>query len=377
MGVSCCIALRKNYIRKKDGKAALYIRIIENRKVYYHQTGEWIRPTHWNGKRVTARERDHKRINSVLDLLITEAKKEVSQGLPVSSSKVATSSNRNEEKSTNEKLDFFSFFRNLINEKKSRLSKGTIRNYNGEYSKLKKYRTLLYYKDIDECFVRDYDEYMRSILCNSPNTISKTFRILKVVVKDARERGFIETDPFKKYQMPKESSKREYLNWAEVQKLEALKDAAITKNMRTAIKAFLFGCYTGLRYKDIRELNNAQIKDGMINLRMSKTKELVSIPLSQRAASLISQGEEFPIKVFNNSRMNSYLKLAALRIGIKKKVTFHVSRHTFATISLNLGIPMEVVSKLLGHTDLKTTQIYAKLMDKTKVEMMKKWDELD
>jgi integrase/recombinase XerC len=115
----------------------------------------------------------------------------------------------------------------------------------------------------------------------------------------------------------------------------------------------------------------------MLVIQMSKTGSMVRIPLSKNAASLINSRQGFLFKLYKNSKTNMLLQRLMKLAGIKKRVTFHIARHPFATLSLNMGIPMEVLSGLLGHTNLKTTQLYAKILDKTKVNMIKKWDKLE
>jgi len=125
------------------------------------------------------------------------------------------------------------------------------------------------------------------------------------------------------------------------------------------------------------------ISDGkktfFIRITMHKTKDPVSIPLIDKAAKMISEGFEAQ-KVFRvptNQVSNRFLKEISELAGIKKQITFHVSRHTFATNSITLGIPVEVVSKLLGHTNIKTTMIYSKVVDSVKVHYMDRWNNRD
>jgi site-specific recombinase XerD len=113
---------------------------------------------------------------------------------------------------------------------------------------------------------------------------------------------------------------------------------------------------------------------------MHKTGYLVGIPLTQKALNLIlvnfQSDSDSLFRVYCNKVTNRVLKLIGRQYNIPKKLTCHVARHTFATISITLGIPIEVVSKLLGHTNLKTTQVYAKIVDKVKEREMEKWNKL-
>lgn len=111
---------------------------------------------------------------------------------------------------------------------------------------------------------------------------------------------------------------------------------------------------------------------------MHKTRERVTIPLIKKSKAILSNGlpEQRIFKVFANQVTNRYLKDLAGKAHINKRISFHSSRHTFATVSMELGIPIEYISSLLGHKDLKTTRIYTKILDYKKVEAMKNWEKL-
>lgn len=133
----------------------------------------------------------------------------------------------------------------------------------------------------------------------------------------------------------------------------------LAQNEKIVLQYFLFSCYTGIRYSDLKLLNAEDIQNNTIHIRMHKTSLGVSIPLSRKANQLLPPSKSGKIfSIFCNKVTNRILKKIATKSGIDKKLTFHVARHTFATTSLTLGIPIEVICKLLGHTNIKTTQIY-------------------
>nr|WP_299213927.1 site-specific integrase [uncultured Allomuricauda sp.] len=141
---------------------------------------------------------------------------------------------------------------------------------------------------------------------------------------------------------------------------------------------FLFSCYTGLSYIDVKELRTVQLVLGIdgnhwIHTKREKTNEAVKIPLLPKAKTILEKynnqsqkdvlGKVLP--VFSNQKMNSYLKVIVKACGIHKHITFHTARHTFATtVTLSNGVPIETVSKMLGHTKLTTTQIYARVLER-------------
>lgn len=159
---------------------------------------------------------------------------------------------------------------------------------------------------------------------------------------------------------------------------------ALSGRLHGTLGHFLLGCYTGLRFGDVGRLNGGNLEDGQLRVRTEKTGKVVEIPLSNRALRLImatawagdfGNGKLFdrPLKR-SNSRVNNDLKEIMALAGIGKHITFHCSRHSFAINSLVLGIPLEVISNVLGHSELRTTQIYAKVVGELKQKQMEKWN---
>jgi len=168
---------------------------------------------------------------------------------------------------------------------------------------------------------------------------------------------------------------RKALSELQLSELELL---TLDNKQKIVLDIFLFACYTGLRYSDITQLKKENItfeqfdkeKIHIIRIKMHKTKLDVSIPLIPKAVKIYES--EVIFTKFTNQYLNRTLKEIAQKINFDDKLTFHIARHTFATVALNRGIPIEVVSKLLGHTQIETTEIYAKVNDTYKVNQMKK-----
>jgi len=218
---------------------------------------------------------------------------------------------------------------------------------------------------------------------NKTNTVTKSFSRMRTFLNLAVKNGIIEKCPFEIYKIKYAQSHREHLSLEELAELEKLLlDHSLNKKLQNVTTWFLFSCYTGLRFSDLQSLTYNNVKEKHIELFMHKTKEHIIIPLIEKAKNLLPAKylqknflpEETVFKIMSNQKCNDYLKLAMIAAGISKPISFHCSRHTFATVSITIGIPVEVVSKLLGHSDLKTTQIYAKIVDKKKFEEMEKWN---
>ena len=216
--------------------------------------------------------------------------------------------------------------------------------------------------------------YLESVCANGPNTIDRDVKRLKAVIHLAQKLEIIKDDPFSNFKSQTVVTHRSTLNVNEVAIIESL---TITNETINIVRdTFLFMCYTGLSYSDLKNLTYHQIYKSIggkriIKLQRHKTDEHCMVPLMIKAELLITKYLNHPSKseldivfpVISNQKMNQYLKLIMKLAGINKLITCHVARHSFATNSLEFNIPIETVSRMLGHTNIKTTQIYAKITE--------------
>ncbi len=225
---------------------------------------------------------------------------------------------------------------------------------------------------INHMFISDFETYlMVDCKCNS-NTTAKFTQFLKRIISIARNNGWIFHDPFANYRPQLTKVDRGYLTEEE---LKAIATKEITLPRLEQVRdIFIFSCYTGLAYIDVFNLKENNIRtsfDGnlWIMTKRQKTNVNSNIPLLEVPKMILEkykgklpEGKILP--VLSNQKMNAYLKEIGDLCGINKQLTFHLARHTFATtITLAKGVPIETVSKMLGHTSLKTTQIYARITD--------------
>jgi len=182
-------------------------------------------------------------------------------------------------------------------------------------------------------------------------------------------------NPFGQFQLKFDKYDRQYLSERE---LKLIEHTIFTSDRLERVKEFfIFSCYTGLSYIDVKQLTLDQIVRGIDNnywiyTKREKTNELVKVPILPEALLIIEKyraiakeiNSELLFPLSSNQKTNSYLKEIAIQCGIHKNITFHVARHTFATtVLLSNGVPIETVSKLLGHSKLTTTQIYARVLE--------------
>lgn len=231
-------------------------------------------------------------------------------------------------------------------------------------------------------FLREYEFWFKSVRNCNHNTAIKYLTNFRKIVNRCIRNGWLKSDPFFGFKMNKKEVIREYLSEDELQNL-ANKQFAIDR-LRQVRDTFLFCCYTGLAFVDIFNLKRSEIAKGVdgnqwIFTRRQKTDTPSRIPLLPPAQEILNKYKDNPkcvnenkvMPVLSNQKMNAYLKEIADLCGITKPLTFHIARHTFATtVTLSNGVPIETVSKMLGHNSIKITQHYAKIIDKKVSEDM-------
>lgn len=225
-------------------------------------------------------------------------------------------------------------------------------------------------KEIRHSFLVDFETYLRADCGCNENTTAKFMQTFRMIIILAKNNGWIFADPFLNYKIRLKNVDRGYLTESEIECI--LKKVFPSKRLEQVRDIFIFSCLTGLAYIDVKNLRNEHIRtsfDGRqwIMTRRQKTDTIVNVPLLKIPQAILKKYEgKLPngllLPVTSNQKLNSYLKEIADICGIDKKITFHLARHTFATtMTLSKGVPIETVSKMLGHTNIKTTQIYARI----------------
>jgi len=235
-------------------------------------------------------------------------------------------------------------------------------------------------KKLNYRFISDFEQYLRKYRpstrtkCTN-NGAMKHMERLKKMSRLGVRLDWIAKDPFENYKLRFEKTEREYLTKRELRLIE---ETTFTKEGIEKCKdVFLFSCYTGLSYIDVKALTPDHLLNGIdgnewLFTKRIKTNEKLKIPLLLQAKEIIKKYEDSAerritkvlLPVYSNQKVNYYLKEICKACKINKKVTFHTARHTFATtVTLSNDVPIETVSKMLGHTKLSTTQIYARVLE--------------
>jgi site-specific recombinase XerD len=245
----------------------------------------------------------------------------------------------------------------------------TIKRYKSSFASLKRYlnNTDIKLCDLNYKFISDFHTYLKTtekLQHNSAtNIIKNLYRVINVAVRN----NWLPNNPFSNFSCNYINPTRNYLTESEI---DTLVDKVFSIDRLTKVRdAFVFQIYTGLSFTDMESLTTENIEVGVdgkqwIIINRRKTGVRSAVPILPRAL-VILQKYEYKLPVCSNQRMNGYLKEIADLCDIKKTLTTHIARHTFATtITLSQGVPIETVSKMLGHSDIRTTQIYAKVTDR-------------
>ncbi|MFZ4590912.1 MAG: tyrosine-type recombinase/integrase [Ignavibacteria bacterium] len=282
-------------------------------------------------------------------------------------------------------VNFFDYFTQVVEEKG--LEKNSSTNYNNVLKHLANYCNpdTTTFKQIDVKFLTGFKKYLNDVIIFedknlSDNTKYSYFSIVKSVVTHAYKNEVISKNPFLNIRgFPKLDAKKMFLTFEEVQKLKN------TKCKKEVIKrAFLFSCFCGLRFSDVQALkwNQIEVENGKYRmvLKQIKTKENEYFGLNNQAVEFLGERGKPDDKIFKGLMYSSYFNPIidhwVISAGIDKHITFHASRHTFGTLLLTNGVDIYTVSKLLGHKNVKTTEIYAKVINLKLVEAVNKLPEL-
>ncbi|GHT34581.1 transposase [Bacteroidia bacterium] len=228
------------------------------------------------------------------------------------------------------------------------------------------------FREMNTVFLQDFYLFLRNTHKSGNNNAMKTMQKLRTVFNYIKNTGEVFIDPYAGFKMSFEKSDRSYLEQDELKTLYSKEFAS--ERLEKVRDVFLFSCYTGISFSDICDLRKENIKQGSdkhlwITAKRNKTGipfkvRLLNIPIAIMKKYEDAQENGKLLPMISNQNTNDYLHEITNICNINKKITFHVARHTFATLCLTEGMPIESISKLLGHSNIRTTQIYARIIDK-------------
>lgn len=371
---------RKNCLNA-NGKALIQVEAYLNRQKAYFSTHIYVRPEEWDAKKGQIVRHPHEEcLNRMLDEFILHLQSVELEGWK--QGKEVSLSMLREDGQTERKQDFFAFGRTYVEH--SGRKESTKHNLHTTLSLLGEFSPKLDVTDVDYPMLLRFERFLQ-IRQLQTNTIAKHMRHLRTFCNEAVRQGLLASgsSPFVNYQIKTTGSKHAFLLPEELQKLENLSGTVLTPGLRHTLDAFLFCCYTGVRYSDFVKLRRESIvyPDGVhawLTFRSQKTSVEVRIPLyllfQGKAMKLLKKypDEEVFFRIKSNPAINKELVRLGRLAGIEKHFSFHSARHTNATLLIYSGAQLTTVQKLLGHRSIKTTQVYGEVFSQTLVNDLKK-----
>lgn len=373
------IKYRLVYNRKKQlnkqGTALVQVEASLNQRKVYFKTNIYLKPEHWDKR--TSQVCNHPQAND-LNAMLFEFVLHLQgvelalwkRGVPATLSLLKDAMKKNRPVN----VTFPVFAKEYVTHSDRRES--TKENLYTTITVLQEFRPGLDFKDITYTFLKDFEVYLRE-KGNGINTVAKHLRQLRTLVNEAINQGYIHADayPFRKYKIKQEKGRHEFLTPDELKKLENLEVS--DRKLRHVLDAFLFCCYVGLRYSDFCQLTPANFirvnGKRWLHFKSIKTGIELRLPLH-----LLFEGKALAIldrycitefaNLGSNSETNKVLAVITGMARIKKHVTYHTARHTCATLLIHQGVPITTVQRLLGHTSVKTTEIYSEILSSTIVK---------
>ena len=376
------IKYRLVYNRKKQlnkqGTALVQVEALLNQRKVYFRTNLYLKPEHWNSRnaQVDNHPQAHDLNSMLFEFVLHLQAIELSlwkRGIPVTLSLLKDAIKK--DKPVNVTFPVFA----KIYVQESDRKRSTKENLMTTITVLQEFRPGLDFKDITYTFLKEFEVHLKE-KGNSVNTIAKHLRQLRTLVNEAINQGYIPSDayPFRKYKIKQEKGRKEFLTPDELKRLENLD---VDKKLRHVLDAFLFCCYTGLRYSDFCQLTPENIirvnGKRWLYFKSVKTDVEIRLPLH-----LLFEGKALAVlerydivtdfaKIGPNSEANKYLVQLAALARIRKHITYHTARHTCATLLVHQGVPITTVQKLLGHTSVRTTEVYSEVLSNTIIRDLK------
>jgi integrase/recombinase XerD len=378
----------------KAGEAPLYLRVIKDRKTKFISLSLKLKPNEWDEdkQKVKKNHNNSARLNAYISQKVADAKGEIAD---LERRNLSTTARKLKEAIKGKPLtNFFDYSDNLCEKRKGALAYSTYNNYKTYLKKFEKFvgHRELMFEDITVTLLKDFASYCSSVLGNNNTTINFSLKIMKIMFKEAQKEDLIPLDlfPFNKFVVKKEKSTRRYLT---AEQFQGFMDLEVSSKYKAQIikDMFIFSVFAGgLRFGDMIELKwkNYDKNAGKITKIIRKTGRQHSIKIGQKAIDILEnyshkdQKQEDIIFPFANiddvyftdkehrslltgraSALNyMYLKKMGKKLELPFNLSFHISRHTFATRALNNGMRIEHVSKLMDHSDIGITQVYAKII---------------
>lgn len=313
-----------------------------------------------------------------MNLLINETKKRITDILiryRLSNTEITAEKLRKEFENAHYNSSFYSFYENELNEHKSSISASMFEKYSITLRKMKQFAGELLFCDFDSDFLKRYETHCRKI-GNKQNTINSNLKNIKYFARLAYRKKIMQNDIFSDYKIKSVHTIRNYLSHNELIKvIDYHRRGLFTENQQIILTSFLFACFTGLRFSDVVNLTFDNVQENflvLIPIKTAGTGKQIKIPISAPARQYIdfAVSRKKIFQSFSAQYTNREIKRVFENLGIKKTITFHCARHTFATLYLSETNDIAGLQRLLGHANISETMIYAHIIDNSVVDNM-------
>ena len=358
-------------------QAAVEVRISHDYRQKYISTGIMLYPNQWKNGRIV-NSPDMLQISQTLDRLLTDIRQVILDMMQESNIDIKDIPERLEAKRQRQ-VGFLDFCNQRAEVRKYGKTADSQERYNRFIRLFKEWGKIVRFEDITEASIIAYDKYLKSKRMKPYSKWNNYHRFLNSFIIDAIDAGYLRKNPYKWVNIEKDKSTTgigKYLSPDEFRKIKGI--AMPTESLTRVRDVFVFQTYTCLSYTDLRGFDSGRVKEvkGMkvYTGNRQKTDKPFTIPILSPAWDILMKYEG-RLPVISNPKYNEYLKLVAQAAGIDKPLSSHWARHTGATLLLNEGVDMKIVSKICGHSSIRITeQIYAKLLDETVVDAVSELD---
>lgn len=261
------------------------------------------------------------------------------------------------------KVNFVAFFKTALEIERAKLTKGSFDRHQSVYKKLMTFNPYIGFNEINIQWFDKYRSYLKLKLKNQDTTIAANMASLKKFLMIAQDNGVKLMFDLKKLDVGDTKGNRVYLNEQELEKLfKFYKSEFINESYKLIVGYFLFSCMTGLRISNVQKLNRKDLLANDFSFVTAKSKTDKNIMLNQKAKEIINHCDNLFLIKFSDQHLNKELRKVTRSIGITKHVSFHVARHTFATLFLKMGGKVEMLQMLLGHSTITQTMVYVHIV---------------
>lgn len=352
---------------KQNGTAAIYLQVFINRQRKRISLNLFVAPKDFDAKkqRVKGKTQLAKDLNLILEN--TEAViNSIRINYRLSSRNMTMQDFLEDFNNPTAKTDFITFYEKELSKQleNKQIKPSTHRQQKTTLTKLKKFKSVIPFYELDEDFVTDFTAFLRTKEKNLPITIHTSLKNIKKFVHLANKKRINTPLSYEQIKVKAPKGMRTFLSSPELKKLfEYWNSGFINDNNKATLSKFLFSCFTGLRISDVQKITQENIVGEHLVFVSSKSEKLQRIKLNSYALKFINTSGPLFNDTFEDQTLNDFLKDIARTCGITKKVTFHVARHTFATLFLIQGGKVEVLQKILGHSKIETTMLYVHIVD--------------